>query len=102
MKPDMGVFAYKCLPSGKAYIGFGQNIRADMNSISFQLGLGKYPVNKNLKHDWREYGEENFEITVLERLEYDDDEAKADYSADLRVLRELWSEKFDVFEYIKK
>ena len=102
LKPEMGVFMYKCLPSGKVYIGYGQNIKADMNSISFQLRLGKYPINRNLESDWNKYGEKEFEISVLELLEYDKDESKTDYKADLQVLREFWAEKFDDAEYIKK
>ena len=102
IKPDMGIFAYKCLPSGKVYLGIGQNIRADINSLSFQLNLGKYPANKNLENDWKYYGEKGFEISVLELLEYDNEGVKTDYKDDLRALRELWSEKFDDVEYIKK
>jgi hypothetical protein len=43
-----------------------------------------------------------FEIAVLELLEYDKDGIKTDYAEDLRALRELWSEKFDNIEYVKK
>ena len=102
IKPEMGVFAYKCLPTGKVYIGAGQNIKADINSITFQLKTGKYPVNKRLEDDWNEYGENAFEITVLEILEYDKENPKTDYKDDLRVLRDIWSEKCDNFEFIKK
>lgn len=102
MKPEMGVFMYRCLPTGKAYLGFGQNIKADINSITFQLRLGSYPTNSNLKNDWQEYGESNFEIAILENLKYDKDETKTDYTHDLRLLRDFCSEKLDVHEYIFK
>ena len=102
MKPDMGVFMYKCIPSGKVYLGIGQNLKAAVNSTSFQLRTGSYPPNKNLQEDWKKYGETSFEISVLETLEYDKDETKTDYVDDLSVLRDLWSEKFNVCEYIKK
>ncbi|MDR0310433.1 MAG: GIY-YIG nuclease family protein, partial [Acidobacteriota bacterium] len=102
MKPEMGVFMYKCLPSGKAYLGFGKNINAAINGISLQLSTGNYPPNKNLQEDWKKYGENGFEISVLEILEYDEDETKNDYTEDLRALRELLAEKFTDFEYIKK
>ena len=102
MRPEMGVFMYKCIPTGKAYLGFDQNVKATLNGISFQLKTGRYPVNKNLQDDWNKYGEAGFEISVLEILEYDKDDAKTDYDGDLRVLREFWAEKFDGAEYIKK
>jgi ABC-type uncharacterized transport system fused permease/ATPase subunit len=101
-RPDMGVFAYRCLPTGKVYIGFGQNVKAEINSTTFKLNFGNYNTNSNLQNNWKEYGENNFEIAVLELLEYDRDESKTDYTQDLRVLREFCSEKFDQFEFIKK
>ncbi|MCL2677595.1 MAG: GIY-YIG nuclease family protein [Clostridiales bacterium] len=102
MKPEMGVFAYKCLPTGKVYLGFGQNIKAEVNGISFQLRAGRHSANKNLQEDWKRHGESGFEISVLEMLAYDKDESKSDYGDDLRMLREFCAEKFADFEYIKK
>ena len=101
MKPEMGVFMYKCLFSGKAYLGFGQNINAEINGITFKLNTGNYPPNKNLQEDWKKYGKDGFEISILEILEYDKDESKTDYIEDLRLLREFLAEKFTDFEYIK-
>lgn len=102
IKPEMGVFMYRVLTTGKAYLGFGQNVKADINSITFQLKLGSYPTNSNLQKDWQDYGENNFEIAVIEKLAYDKDEAKTDYTSDLRLLRDFCSERFKVFEYIFK
>ena len=102
MKPDMGVFSYKCLPTNKVYLGYGQSVKANINSLTFQLNLGNYNINKNLQKDWKEYGEKNFEVTVLELLEYDKDETKTDYTEDLRILQAFCSEKFGNFELIEK
>lgn len=100
MKPDMGVFMFKCVSSGKAYLGFSQNVKAALNSLTFQLNLGSYNANGNLQGDWKKYGEKGFEITVLELLKYDKDESKTDYTGDLKLLRDLCAEKFNAFEYI--
>lgn len=101
-KPDMGVFMYKCLPTGKVYLGCGKNVKAEMNSITFQLKFGQYPVNKNLERDWKQHGESAFEVSVLELLQYDEDETKTDYTEDLQALRALCAEQFTEVEYIKK
>ena len=79
MKPDMGVFVFTCFPTGKSYLGFGQNVKVDINSISFQLKTGYYNKNSNLQNDWKTYGEKNFEVKILELLKYDKDEMKKDY-----------------------
>lgn len=102
-KPDMGVYVYICKPTQKAYLGYGQNLKGNINSITFQLNLGSFISNTKcaLQKDWSKYGETNFEVTILEVLEYDKDESKTDYQADLRILRELCSERFSDFEFIQ-
>lgn len=102
MKPDMGVFMFKCMPTGKVYLGIDQNVNSTISSIKFQLRLGGYLANRHLNADWQQYGEENFTTEILEILEYDKDESKTDYMDDLRVLRDFWHEKFENSENIKK
>lgn len=43
--------------------------------------------------DWKEYGESSFTIKILEKLEYDEDESKTDYSEELEILKMVWKEK---------
>lgn len=99
-KPEMGVYIFKCKPTDKVYLGYGQNVKGDINSITFQLNLGNF-INSNLQSDWKKYGEAEFEIALIERLEYEKDELKTDYQTELRLLCELCSEKFNIFEFIK-
>lgn len=101
IKHEMGVFCFKCRPTNKAYLGHGQNIKADINSLTFQLKLGNNPANTNLVNDWKKYGESNFEVSVLEILKYDKDETKTDYTKDLQLLRDILAEQFPTYEYIK-
>lgn len=100
MKPEMGIYLYQCIPTGKAYIGASQRLKAFMNRINFQLGMGSF-LNKALQNDWNQYGEENFTVKVLDILEYDkNDEVKKDYSEDLAILLAEWMEKFEDAEVI--
>ena len=101
MKPDMGVFVFKCIPAEKSYLGLGQNIKGEMNSIAFQLNLGSYK-NSNLQNDWKKYGENNFEIKILELLPYGKNEMKTDYKEDLHILRDFYAQQFADYEFIQK
>ena len=101
MKPDMGVFVFTCFPTGKSYLGFGQNVKADINSISFRLNIGCYNKNSHLQNDWKTHGEKNFEVKIVELLPYDRDETKKDYTDDLRLLREFCAERFPDHEFIQ-
>ncbi len=102
MKFDMGVFMLKCNATGKVYLGADKNVKATLNGILFQLNMGSYLPNRRLEKDWKEWGEQGFTIEILELLKYEEDESKTDYSEELAILKEIWRDKFEIVEDIKK
>ncbi len=92
MKPDMGIFIIRSKVNNKCYIEGTQDLKGTINSTKFKLGFGNHP-NRELQKEWKDYGEANFKIEVLERLEYDKDESKIDYTEDLDLLQIIWEEK---------
>lgn len=92
MKKDMGIFIIKSKFNNKCHIRVTQDLKGTMNSARFQLNFGNYP-NRELQKDWKEHGESNFMVEVLEKLEYDKDETKTDYSEELNILEMVWKEK---------
>ncbi|MCL1975293.1 MAG: GIY-YIG nuclease family protein [Firmicutes bacterium] len=100
MKPPMGIVAFECLPTGKVYLACAKDTKAVINSKRFQLENGSC-FCKNMQDDWVKHGANAFSIRVLETLEYDKDEEKTDYSADLATLRDLCCTNFNEWEYIK-
>lgn len=92
MKPDMGIFIIKSNINDKCYIEVTQDLKGTINSTKFRLDLGKH-INKDLQKQWKEHGESSFTIEMLEKLKYDKDEAKTDYSEELSILKMLWEER---------
>ncbi len=92
MKPEMGLFIIRCNINNKCYIEAAKDLKSKINSSIFKLQYGNHP-NKNLQKEWEEFGEEKFTIEVLEKLEYDKDETKIDYSDELALLQIIWEEK---------
>lgn len=92
MKPDMGIFIIRSKTNNKCYIGATQDLRGTINSTKFKLSAGGHP-NKELQKEWNEQGEGNFVIDILEKLKYDKDESKTDYSEELELLHMVWEEK---------
>lgn len=70
MKPAMGVFVIRSKASAKCYLEANHNVNAKINGTKFQLDAGLHPVIE-LQKEWKELGEEQFDIDVLETLEYD-------------------------------
>ena len=92
MKPDMGIFIIKNDYNDKCYIETTQNLKGAINSTKFKLKFGNHP-NRELQKAWTEHGEDSFTIEILEKLEYDKDETKTDYSEELNILELEWKDK---------
>lgn len=54
-------------------------MKGAVNGTKFRLGADSHR-NKELQKEWNNFGVENFEIEILENLEYDKDESKTDYT----------------------
>lgn len=63
-----------------------------MNSARFKLNFGNHP-NRELQKNWKEDGESGFTMEILEKLKYDKDETKDDYSEELSILKMIWEER---------
>lgn len=60
-----GVYQIKCLENGMIYIGSSKHITQRWNSHKYALNRGIH-TNPFLQADWKEYGEEKFEFSILE------------------------------------
>ncbi len=92
MKPQMGILIIRSKASNKCYIEATQDLKSKINSTKFKLGFGNHP-NRDLQKEWKDYGEGNFTIDILDTLQYSEDEAKTDYTEDLALLQTIWEEK---------
>jgi hypothetical protein len=92
MKPDMGIFTVINKNESKYFLQPTQNLKGMINSTLFKLNGGIHP-NKGLQEDWLKLGCDGFEINRLEKLEYDDDESKTDYTEELELLKMIWVDR---------
>lgn len=92
MKPEMGIFLLRAADDGRGYLQATANLSGMINRTKFQLEAGQHP-NRQLQAAWKEKGAANFTFEILEKLEYEKDEAKTDYSEELAILQMVWEEK---------
>jgi hypothetical protein len=102
-KPDMGIFIIKSNTRNKCHIEVTADLKSAINSTRFKLDFGNYP-NRELQKDWSKDGASGFTIEVLEKLRYDKDESKVDYSEELGILKMIWEERLNDrgMEFYKK
>lgn len=82
-RPPMGVLSFRCVPTGESFLLASRNIPGDTNGVTFKLNSDYHP-NRHLLELWRRYGEENFQVEVLEELDYrDESDDPADYKEEL-------------------
>lgn len=77
----------------RVHIQIAKNFKAILNSTLMKLNSNFHPI-KELQNDWNLYGEDAFEIKVLEELAYSKDDPNADYSDELEILKLLWEDKY--------
>ena len=92
MKTEMGIFIVQNKINNKYLLVPTQNLKGMINRVRFQLNSGGHP-NRELQIEWNEFREDNFEIKILEILDYDKDESKTDYSEELNIMEIMWTEK---------
>lgn len=92
MKPEMGIFVIKSAAGKKCLLQTSQNLKSFINSTKAKLDNGMHP-NRGLQTDWDNLGSGNFTIDIIEKLQYDKDENKTDYSEELALLRMICEEK---------
>jgi hypothetical protein len=69
-KPLRGVFAVRCLATGRAWVGSFTNLEAFRNSLWFSLRNGGHP-SQTLQEEWNAHGEQTFQYEIVEK--FDDD-----------------------------
>lgn len=84
--PEMGVISFRCRRTGEAFLTAAPDTAAKFNRIRFQLSAGQCP-NKRLQELWTRHGQAEFELQVVQRLEYED--PAEDHREELETLCEL-------------
>jgi hypothetical protein len=92
----MGIVQIKNITNNRVYLTASANMPGTINSMRFQLKMGSFLPSPRLAADWKELGEENFIIEVLDELKPVDDPAY-DYRNDLKALEAMWLEKLKPF-----
>ena len=96
MKPVMGVFQIKSSVNNRVMIDISIDMLSKWNRHKMELKFGNHR-NRGLQQDWNEHGEDNFVFEILSELKYKD-ETDVNYNKELKVLKELSVEQFNIEE----
>jgi hypothetical protein len=68
LKPQAGIYAVRCNPSGRAWVGASRNLGATKNGLWFGLRAGMHRET-TLQAEWNAQGEQAFEYEAVEVLD---------------------------------
>ena len=93
-KPVVGVYQIKNLVTGKVLIEGSTNLDTIWNRFTMEL---KYSLhrNKELQKDWDQFGDENFEFTILSELDIDEEEG-IDLFEEARDMKTILLEEINI------
>ena len=92
-----GVYAFKNRVTGRSLLLSAQDLQGSKNRFEFAQKTGSC-VHPRLKEDWEVYGGKAFRFEILEELEKMETQTPDEFKEDIRVLLEIWLEKFDPVE----
>lgn len=90
-----GIYAITNTSSGKILLESALNLASSRNKFQFSQNTGSC-ISPKLQKDWNEFGHLSFKFEVLEEIEKKEDQSDKQFSEDVKLLEDLWREKYDV------
>jgi hypothetical protein len=89
-----GIYRVTNTRNGMYLLDYAPNLQSKQNSFNFMVSSGSC-LDYRLKKDLAEFGGEAFTFEMLEALEKKAEQTQDEFIDDLKMLGQLWSEKFD-------
>lgn len=90
-----GICAIKNIKTGRTLLVDTQDITGSRNRFEFSRQTGS-AVSMIIQTDWQTYGFDSFSFEVLEELKKSETQTLKEFAEDLKILKEMWREKFSV------
>jgi len=85
-----GIFAVRCAPTERVWVGASTNLSASRNGLWFVLRSGSYQ-DKELQAEWQAHGEQAFDFEVLHTL--DEETHALAVNDQLKEEKSIWAAK---------
>ncbi len=89
-----GIYRVTNTCNGMYLLDYTTNLQSKQNSFNFTASSGSC-FDYRLKEDWVTFGGKAFIFEILEALEKKKEQTQDAFINDLKMLKQLWSEKLD-------
>jgi hypothetical protein len=89
-----GIYRVTNTCNGMYLLDYTTNVQSKQNSFNFMASSGSC-LDYRLKEDWVTFGGKSFIFEILEALEKKKEQTQDAFINDLKMLKQLWSEKLD-------
>lgn len=98
-KPPMGVLMLRQKEGDALFLSPAKDLSARRNRLLFQLNAGVHP-HKTLQALWNQLGASGFDLSVLDVLEYPEEDTGKDFADDLMELCQAHLEHYEKGEIL--
>ncbi|MGL5755531.1 MAG: GIY-YIG nuclease family protein [Paraclostridium sp.] len=89
-----GVYKITNTKNGKYLLTHDIDLKSTKNRFNFSMKTGSC-MHLKMQKDFKEFGANVFEFEILEEIDMKETQSKKDFKEDLKVLEEMWAEKFE-------
>ena len=89
-----GVYKITNIANRKYILVADIDLQSAKNRFDFSVKYDSVVLLK-LAKDWKEYGGNQFTFEILEEIEMKDSQGRKDFKEDLKILKNMWSERYD-------
>jgi hypothetical protein len=89
-----GIYRVTNTRNGMYLLDYAANLQSKQNSFNFMVSSGAC-LDYRLKEDLTAFGGEVFSFEMLEALEKKKEQTQDEFIDDLKMLKQLWSERLD-------
>lgn len=95
----MGIFQFRNKETGSYWVNSSMDLDKVINRLHVQLNTGTF-MDRKLQEEWKQYGEQAFELITLEELEPEeeyvvDDNDRKKYMPILKEMLQEWKERLN-------
>ncbi|MHB8084698.1 MAG: GIY-YIG nuclease family protein [Dehalococcoidia bacterium] len=87
-----GIYRIRNTHNGMYLLDYATDLQARQNAFNFMISSGSCLDNR-LKEDWIVFGGGAFTFEALEALEKKVDQTQDEFMDDLKMLKQIWSDK---------
>lgn len=89
-----GIYRIICSASGNFWLKSSVDMPSAKNRFAFAVNMNTFP-EAGMLEDWKKFGADSFSLEVLEEIKKKETQTEREFSDDVDLMLEIWTEKLE-------